>query len=177
MIMFIYGGSSSGKSAYAEKCLSEIPADKKYYLATMDAHDSESLKRIAKHKKAREGKGFITIECPTDIPKALEKVDEKASVAVLIECMSNLVANEMFGKNKLFDSKDCAKKIIKDIELFSKKISHLIIVSNNIFEDGIDYDEGTKEYLKALSAVNKEITKMADKNTEVVVGIPVDMGK
>ena len=78
MMTFIIGGSGSGKSAYAENCLiSAVEGDsscKKYYLATMKASDDESVKKIKRHRRLRKGKGFSTIEQPTDIGKAAEQM-------------------------------------------------------------------------------------------------------
>ena len=67
MITLIYGGSSSGKSAYAEDYVCQSDCKNRYYLATMQADDSESLERIERHRSLRYGKDFITLEKPYDI--------------------------------------------------------------------------------------------------------------
>ena len=48
-----------------------------------------------------------------------------------------------------------------------------MIVSNNVFEDGIDYEESTRNYIRELGHVNAGLAAMADTVVEVVVGIPV----
>ena len=173
MITFVYGGSSSGKSAFAEELLLGANAQNKYYLATMSASDPESLKRIQKHRLSREGKGFITLEYPTDVGRAVLEIDSADDSALLLECMSNLVANEMFGKEAMSKAETCASKVLAEVSRLSEETANLIIVSNNIFEDGITYDETTEEYLRALGQVNRELAKMADSAYEVVVGIPL----
>ena len=63
MVYLIIGGSGSGKSAYAEQlmeCFTGVT--EKYYLATMQIFDEEGEKRKEKHRAARQGKGFLTIE-------------------------------------------------------------------------------------------------------------------
>lgn len=67
MIVLVIGGSGSGKSEFAETICMELPAEKKCYIATMQAFDEESRARIAKHRKARSGKGFETIEQGTHL--------------------------------------------------------------------------------------------------------------
>ena len=52
-------------------------------------------------------------------------------------------------------------------------MEELVIVTNNVFEDGRRYDAATMEYLKAMGLINQEIAAMADRVIEVVVGIPV----
>ena len=43
-----------------------------------------------------------------------------------------------------------------------------------MFEDGLEYDDLTKEYLRALGHINAKLARMADKSVEVVVGIGVE---
>lgn len=173
MITFVYGGSSSGKSSFAETLLSQNDKATKYYLATMDAYDAESIKRIERHRKLRSGKGFKTIERPRDIYKAAESITDRGDSAVLLECMSNLVANEMFATEEMLSPSECTTKVMADIKQLIKATTDLIIVSNNIFEDGITYDDGTKAYLEALGTINQQLACISDQVYEVVVGIPI----
>lgn len=204
MMYLIIGGSGSGKSAYAEELLFSLPdAGKKYYIATMQVCDEESRRRVQKHRKQREGKRFDTIEQPVHVSGALTQMDAGKKSAML-ECVSNLVANEMFDKDiyaedmyandphvedmhaddcdvmetGLKKSKDCsaeavADKIVDDIMKLHQPLQQLVIVSNNVFEDGVSYDEMTMEYIKTMGIVNQKLAAVADVVTEVVVGIPV----
>ena len=173
MITLIYGGSGSGKSAFAEDIVCSTDFKNRYYLATMASADEESNKRIDRHRKLREGKDFVTLEYPTDINMAAEDI-QKDSI-VLLECMSNLVANEMFGNGKCVPSLVCADKIIADIKALEEQASHIVIVTNNIFEDGNTYDEWTKEYMRALGKINVELAHVAEDVYEVVVGIGIKL--
>lgn len=187
MMYLIIGGSGSGKSAYAEELLFSLPdAGKKYYIATMQVCDEESRRRVQKHRKQREGKKFYTIEQPVHVSKALAQMDAGKKSAML-ECVSNLVANEMFAKDVddrdvietgLKNKKDrsaeaVAGKIVEDIMKLHHELQQLVIVSNNVFEDGLSYDEMTMEYIKTMGIVNQKLAAVADVVTEVVVGIPV----
>ncbi|MCR4656280.1 MAG: bifunctional adenosylcobinamide kinase/adenosylcobinamide-phosphate guanylyltransferase [Lachnospiraceae bacterium] len=70
------------------------------YLATMDlpkepgALDRESLGRIERHVKMREGKGYRLIERPKDPGETVHMLSPDSFV--LIEDITNLCANEMF---------------------------------------------------------------------------------
>lgn len=173
MMTVIIGGSGSGKSAYAENHLTSLAKEmQKYYLATMQVYDEEGIKKIERHRKLRMGKGFFTIEQPLSIHKALEKMD-KGDKAVLLECMSNLTANEMFSKEIYQSAEVVADKIICEINCLKEGVTNFVLVTNNVFEDGISYDETTMEYLRAMGNINKRICGMADEVIEVVVGIPV----
>ena len=93
--------------------------------------------------------------------------------AALLECMSNLVANEMFADGKITDKKAVVEKIIAGMEKLKESVAHLVIVSNNVFEDGILYDRTTMDYIEAIGQINGQLARMADEAVEVVVGIPV----
>lgn len=171
MITLVYGGSGSGKSAFAEDLVCKTNYPNRYYLATMKSFDEEADRRIEKHRKQREGKGFITIEQPTDIANTIVDPDS----IVLLECMSNLVANEMFAGERNVSFTECADKIIDDVVTLSKKAAALVIVTNNIFEDGVSYDEGTKEFMRALGLINERLAKFSNEVYEVVVGIGIKL--
>ncbi len=174
MIQLIYGGSGSGKSEYAEKiCTTKYGDCDKYYIATMKVYDAEAKKKVERHRDLRSGKGFETIEQQRNLKEALKSIDLESESVVLLECMSNLVANEMFDGDEILNSGVVAGKVLADFEILSEKVDNIVIVTNNIFEDGADYDETTSEYLNALGMVNEKIAEAADEVVEVVVGIPL----
>ncbi len=172
MITLVIGGSGSGKSAYAEGLLENFTGTR-YYLATLQAEDEEAVKKVEKHRMQRQGKGFITLEQPRDVYCAVEyAAGEKCGM--LLECVSNLVANEMFGEC-ICPSESVVQKVLADIKTLAEKLDELVIVTVNVFEDGIIYDTSTMEYIYALAQVNCALAQLADTVTEVVVGIPVSV--
>lgn len=176
MVYLIYGGSGSGKSAFAEKCISELSEDEggcenKIYIATMKVYDEEDEKRVKRHRSMRQGAGFETLEILKNIHMADEGIISGKNV--LLECVSNLVANEMFKEDNVVCEQVVVENVMKGIKRIENCAGNFVIVSNNIFEDGLRYDDTTMAYMRALSAINSMIAKMADKVYEVVVGIPV----
>lgn len=163
----VIGGSGSGKSEFAENICMELPAEEKRYIATMQAFDEESRARIAKHRKARSGKGFETIEQGTH----LETVCLPGGCTALLECMSNLVANEVFAPEGR--GADCSEVLKCGLHHLAANAAHLVIVTNDIFSDGVTYDPETEQYRKILGEVNREAAAMADYVYEVVCGIPI----
>lgn len=176
MVIIISGGSGSGKSAYAEKkILSLRGAEPLYYLATMQIYDTEGKKKVERHRKLREGKGFVTIEQPLNVGAAADAVEEQASV--LLECMSNLAANEMFANAEtgLSEVSQVEERVMGSVRMLAERTKHLVIVTNNVFEDGNSYDEGTMRYMETLGRINCKLAELADEVTEVVTGIPVEV--
>ena len=168
-MILVTGGSASGKSAFAEKLLTERSSEGRTYLATMNPAGKEAAERIARHRKMREGAGFTTVECPVHISDAASLCGR----AVLLEDLGNLVANEMFCEALPKKSEIVTEKIISGVEQLNCKLKHLVIVTNNVFEDGVLYDELTMEYIRAMGLINRRLAAKADKVIEVVVGIPV----
>ena len=117
MLVLITGGSGSGKSAYAEDYITKLSKDcRKYYIATMQVYDEEGQEKVFKHQKMREGKGFLTIEQPTDIHQAADKMEKDTTIenVGLLECMSNLVANEMFREEQIRDCELVRKELLME---------------------------------------------------------------
>lgn len=177
MMTLVIGGSCSGKSAYAEDYLTALSGGKKkYYLAAMEAHDRESRERIERHRRARAGKHFLTIEQPVRIQDAAARMETGEKTA-LLECVSNLTANEMFGAREPKPEAVVIKEVTEGIVLLHEKLTHFVLVSNNVFEDGRVYDRGTMAYLRAMGEINRRLAAMADEVVEVVAGIPVILKK
>ena len=151
MLSVIIGGAGSGKSAFAEDLVCRLPGQR-LYIATMTAKDAESLRRIAKHREARAGRGFQTLERGFNLAGAVECGDGIPKRAnVLLEDLSNLLANEMFHPEG--GGPDAVRRGL-------------------IFSDGGRYDETTERYLRNLALLNRELAGEADLVTEVVCGLP-----
>ena len=171
MMVLITGGSGSGKSAYAEELISRISGGRrKYYLATMQVFDGETRARIERHRRQRSGKGFLTIERPVAVSGVLREI---RGGAVLLECKSNLAANEMFSADPPRSAGETAESILGDVAELAGELEVFVIVTNHVFDDGILYDASTMEYCKALGSINERLAEMADRVVEVVAGIPL----
>ena len=171
MLELVIGGSGSGKSAYSEDKALKL-RDREgslYYLATMESKGPEAEKRIKKHRDLRKDKGFITVEKERNI----EELSFPKDSTVLLEALSSLLANEMFEGERVNDPVLISEKISEAVLKLSGSVENLIIVSDDIFRDGINYDDGTDKYMRALSILHKEIAGKADSVTEVTAGIPV----
>lgn len=167
MFVIVTGGSGSGKSAFAEEKIAQLGAGKRIYIATMMCFDEESRKRVRRHRRMRDGKGFATIERYT----GLESVTLPEDGIVLLECMSNLVANEMFSENGARE--ESVSRILNGVRHVREQVRHLVIVTNEIFSDGMDYDEETRRYQEYLGEINQRLAREADQVVEVVYGIPL----
>ena len=167
MLTLVTGGSGSGKSEFAEDLCVSYKSDNLIYIATMFIYDDESLKKIERHKKMRENKNFKIIECF----KNLKDIQIQNGCTILLDCMSNLVANEMYLEGGAGEF--TVQSIVEGIKQIKNKSENFIIVTNEVFSDGVQYDEETMRYIKYLGEINKEIGRASDNVIEVVYSIPV----
>ncbi|MCR5104198.1 MAG: bifunctional adenosylcobinamide kinase/adenosylcobinamide-phosphate guanylyltransferase [Eubacterium sp.] len=167
MIYLVIGTQNSGKSELAEKLSLETGDSNRFYIATMKIYDEAGLQRVEKHRKMRDGKGFITIEQEYNITEVLKLIDNPKEATVLIECISNLVGNEMY-ENK--DNKDLKEQksefvnsVAEDIKVVADSVNNTIIVTNEYESNAKGYDDETRLYVQLLNNVNEEIIKFSDK--------------
>ncbi len=166
MRILLTGGSGSGKSTYAEALMGAMAAPR-YYIATMRPYDDECLAKIHRHQTQRQTGGFVTIECQRDVGS----IAFPARGAALLECMCNLLANEMFDENG--NERDVFDKILADIEALSKRCDTLIVVTNEVGGDGGHYPASTLRYIETLGRLNRAIAARFDCVAELVCGIPL----
>lgn len=185
MMELVIGGSGSGKSAYAETAVCrcrrflseginrEVPL---YYIADMIPYGRETEKKIEAHRKMRSGKGFETLEWYVDLPGKLEdeRTPSLAGSCVLLECVSNLTANEMYASGGAQETgKDTVESIVQGVRMLKERCGHLVVVSNDIFRESVPDSEEMTAYKDNLGRINRALAAMADRVTEVVYGIPI----
>ncbi len=174
MFTLIVGGAASGKSELAESMILAAPARPRIYLATMQVYDAESRARVAKHRAMRAAKEFITIERYSDLA-GLRLPEELLGGAVLVECLSNLAANELYNPADWSqnDPAIALNAVVSGILSLRGQCRELVVVSNEVFSGGTDYAPGTESYLRLLADANRLLAAQADSVAEAVCGLAV----
>lgn len=181
MITLVVGVPDSGKSALAESLvLEQSGSDKRIYIATMIPFGDEGEARVKKHRKLRQGKGFITVEAPVEVAGAASKATGIAGSTCLLECVSNLVGNVMHedrggaqtqGKEPLKKSdEDVVNSVVSDIKALGGMCKNLVIVTNSFPMEGEGYDDDTRRYARLVALVNDELRGFTDKTYEYSQG-------
>ena len=182
MFHLITGGSGSGKSEYAESEVERLAhlteSEEKYYIATMFPYGEETLQKIRRHQQMRVGKGFVTLECYTDLDRLVASDpflgEPSKRPTVLLECMSNLLANECYMESGAQARElDPVAEIEKGMETLLQCCEHVVVVTNEVFSDIPVESREMKIYLEYLGRINQWMAKRADQVTEVIYGIPL----
>ena len=83
----------------------------------------------------------------------------------------NLTANEFYREDGAGDR--TPEEILLGIDCLLAQTEHLIVVTNEVFSDGILYDDSTEKYKKMLGEINAGLAVRSDAFVEVVCSIPV----
>lgn len=172
MFVFVSGAVRSGKSEWAERAAMALsPRGPRVYLATAHVLDDEMRRRVELHQTARQGRGFSTLERPRDLEGVLPSLPWDATV--LLECLGNWTANELFGEGGgIEDAERTIKKIHGTALMLRDRTANLLIVSNDAFCDGIRHDAGTDAFLRVLGELHVLLAKDADAAVECAFGLP-----
>jgi adenosylcobinamide kinase/adenosylcobinamide-phosphate guanylyltransferase len=171
MILLITGGVKSGKSSRAlELAQKEWPFPVSF-IATAEALDEEMRLRIARHREERArfgsggAEGFITIEEPLELDKAIRRAGPRA----VVDCIPMWINNLFYYKRE----GDFSAILEAFIEAFIRDMKDCIVVTNETGFGNIPFDAATRRYNLLLAEANRKIAAAADAVELLVAGIPL----
>lgn len=164
MLILITGGIKSGKSRRALDIVKtewDFPVS---FIATAESVDEEMRRRIETHKRERNALstgGFITIEEPVELDKAIAAAGRRA----LVDCVPMWVNNIMYYKKE--------KDLDRILESFLRRVQDCVVVTNETGMGNIPFDENTRRYNLLLAEANRRIAAAASRVELMVAGIPL----
>lgn len=172
-IIYISGGSRSGKSYHAEQLATKI-SGKRSYIATCPVIDAEMDARIAKHQQQRSGKGWATVEEPLNLAQAL--TDTTDSQVVLVDCLT------LWINNLLYEA-ECINQTVTEEQIVSycqqvitaarSGERTIIFVTNELGMGIVPADAISRLYRDLVGRCNQTIAAQADEVIFMVSGIPL----
>lgn len=174
-IILITGGSRSGKSAFAQKRAEALPGPRAY-IATCPVIDPEMEERIRKHREARRGKGWETIEETVDLAGVIQRAG--GCRVLLIDCLT------LWVNNLLYDAEKEGKRLAEEavaircrelIDACGAFGGTVIFVTNELGMGIIPDNETARHFRDIAGRCNQEIAAAADSVTLVVSGIPLHL--
>jgi len=166
-IIFVLGGTRSGKSEYAEELA--IQANNKVaYIATCICSDKEMESRIDIHKKRRPVE-WTTFEEPRNIANLVPTLNKEFNTA-LIDCLTIYTSNLMFDNLNKENILTNIKELLTALQSSNCKS---IIVSNEVGLGIVPESAMGREFRDIAGEVNKLVASQADTVFFVVSGIPM----
>jgi adenosylcobinamide kinase / adenosylcobinamide-phosphate guanylyltransferase len=175
-LVFVTGGARSGKSAFALEKARAHGGDVTF-VATAQAFDFEMRERIARHKLERYGLErhghWTTLEEPRDVPGALER----ASGAVVLDCLSIWVTNLMLGdpEHAALEEAEILAHVDAMLGVQKSRAHALIVVSNEVGSGVVPKYPLGRAFRDALGRANQTVARAASEAYLIVAGLPLKL--
>jgi adenosyl cobinamide kinase/adenosyl cobinamide phosphate guanylyltransferase len=167
----VLGGARSGKSAHAEKLLSEAQVD---YLATArrQLDDPDWEERISRHV-ARRPPGWRTVE-PSDLPAALRAA---GPAPVLVDDVATWLTGELDDAGAWAGTREalaaCRARCTELVSAVAAYPSRLVLVSAEVGLGVVPATRAGRLFRDELGALNAELAAVCDEVLLLVAGLPV----
>lgn len=162
-LALVLGGAASGKSAYAERLVSDTGRSK-VYVATAQAWDAEMQAKIAHHRESR-GSGWRTVEAPRDLGAAMRDLSPKD--IVLIDCATMWLANEMLAEADLAASEAGLMAALDACP------APVVVVSNEVGLGIVPDTPLGRRFREAQGGLNQRLAARAELVVLVAAGLPL----
>jgi adenosylcobinamide kinase / adenosylcobinamide-phosphate guanylyltransferase len=158
-LVLLIGGARSGKSRLALE-RAEREGAPVSFIATGEAFDAEMTDRIERHKAERPD-GWVTIEEPVELERALSSVPDGATA--IVDCLSLWVAN-------VFESRPVDALSAATARAAAERPGLTIAVTNEVGMGIVPDNALARAYRDALGRVNARWAEAADEARLVVAG-------
>jgi adenosylcobinamide kinase/adenosylcobinamide-phosphate guanylyltransferase len=172
-IIFITGGSRSGKSAYGQR-VGESISGARTYIATCPVIDKEMEDRIRKHKDARESASWQTLEELTDLAGALRR--SRGSQVTLVDCLTLWVNNLMYEaeqEERHIDEEAIGARCEDVVGVCSDLPGTVIFVTNEVGMGIVPENPTSRLFRDLAGRCNQIMADHADVFIFMISGIPV----
>jgi adenosylcobinamide kinase/adenosylcobinamide-phosphate guanylyltransferase len=165
-VVFVTGGTRSGKSAIALSRAGELPG-RKAYVATAQAYDGEMAERIRMHKRER-GPEWETYEEPVHLGMRVREVSANHEV-IIIDCLTIWLSNLLCGAD---DVEREEGDLLDSLRALDSRV-HLFIVSNEVGMGIVPENELARKFRDVAGKLNQQVAQIADEAFFVVAGLPM----
>ncbi|MFV1964755.1 MAG: bifunctional adenosylcobinamide kinase/adenosylcobinamide-phosphate guanylyltransferase [Pirellulaceae bacterium] len=174
-IVLVTGGARSGKSAFAQK-LAESLTGRRAYVATGEPGDEEMRERIRKHRQARAGTQWDTIEEPVHLSRALSLAARYD--VVLVDCLTLWVSNVIHeGRPNGTDVNEehMAERCQDVLAACDSHPGTVVFVTNEVGMGIVPESALARLFRDLIGRCNQIIAAAADEVTLLSCGIPISL--
>lgn len=171
-VVLVTGGSRSGKSAFAQNLAEQAPGARTY-IATCPLLDDETRERARKHREARQGHGWTTIEETSDLVQALRRVP---AGTVLVECLTLWVNNLMYEaeqNGRTWSETDMSARARTVLTACRERQGTSVLVTNEVGWGIVPENALARRFRDVAGRCNQTVSADADEVWLVVCGQPL----
>jgi adenosylcobinamide kinase/adenosylcobinamide-phosphate guanylyltransferase len=169
MLTVVLGGARSGKSGHA---LSLAAGRSVVYIATARRdEDPEMQDRIARHRASRPA-GWVTVEEPLDIARAVRQVPQHT--LVIVDCITVWISNLMWESRAVArDVREATVLTAVDHAIEAARNRDVITVSNDVGGGIVPDDPVGRQFRDLQGLANQRLSQAADSVVWLVAGLPI----
>jgi len=172
-ILFIIGGSRSGKSSHGQ-AIAESITGSRVYIATCPVIDEEMDARIRKHRAQRAASRWETIEEPIDLADALRKT--RGSAVRLVDCLTLWINNLLYEAEKkgLVATEDDVTRLCAEILAVCAGLpGNVIFIANEVGMGVVPDNPLSRRFRDLAGRCNQVIASGADRVMLMICGLPL----
>jgi len=172
-VVLVTGGSRSGKSAYAQGLAEGMPG-RREFVATCPPIDEELRARIGRHRAAREGRGWETLEEAVDLAGVVRGAREYG--VLLIDCLTLWVNNLMYEaerEGRGVEEAEVEGRCREALAACAERPGAVIFVTNEVGMGIVPENPASRRFRDLAGRCNQVTGAGADEVTLMVCGIPV----
>lgn len=165
-ILFLTGPVRSGKSSWAVERAAAW-GEGTVFVATYrpDPGDGEMAARVARHRAERPG--WRTLEAPSDVAAALERLDPPPS-GVVLDCLTLWLGDRMEASDEAI-----LQAWNGELEAFARLPWPVIVVGNEVGWCPVPEDPALRRFRDLAGWLGQATAKAADEAWLFVAGCPV----
>lgn len=172
-IVLVTGGCRSGKSACAQRMAEDLPG-RRAFVATCPPLDEEMRERIRRHREARKGSPWHTIEEEIDLAGAVRGA--QGYDVVLIDCLTLWVNNLMYEAEQAgrqVEEPEVERRCRDLVAACAERPGAVILVTNEVGMGIVPGDPASRRYRDLVGRCNQVVGAAADGVILLVCGIPM----
>lgn len=162
-LTLVVGGARSGKSAFAERLITQSARPRRY-IATAEAWDDEMRTRIAQHRHDR-GTAWTTVEAPLALAAAL--ADARPDEAVLVDCATLWLTNHLLAEH------DLETETARLLAALGASPAPIVIVSNETGWGIVPENPLARRFRDEQGRLNQRLATASTLVVTVIAGLPM----
>ncbi len=162
-LTLVLGGARSGKSAYSEAQVEQLPAPWTY-IATAQAFDAEMRARIEAHRLRRKA-GWVTTEAPQNLARAI--CDAPAERPLLVDCLT------LWLSNRLLADADLAAERAELVAALQARAAPTLVVSSEVGLSIVPENALARAFRDAAGESHQAIARISGRVVLTVAGYPL----